>query len=201
MAKTKRRVGKQDKILKAIGGLTEVVQQLVNLEVDRRAKTDHGSNGQQRVQSVSSVRAHVEKVGTGAPVARRAGEDAGPRRDVGTSVEARRRAEEAALNQGVENAVSSYRPANDPIGIPARNTQVKVLYHADEPIFCTECKEKIYVTTQEMTTAHTVKDLAVLLEPYSDAIPKLTEETIVDTKGGVRMPCPRCQAPWGVVVL
>lgn len=200
MAKRKA-VDKQDKILKAVEGLTQVVQQLVNLEVNRSGSTDHGSNGLEGVQSVSSVRKNVAQARVGAPVARRAGEDVRPRRDAGSGLEARKRAEEAALNQGVENAVSSYRPANDPIGLPPRNVQVKVLYGADEPVFCSECKEQIYVTLDEITTAHTVKDLVRLLDPYSEAYAKLTEDTPVDTKGGVRMPCPRCEAPWGVVVL
>lgn len=196
----RKKVTKEDKILKAIGGLTEVVQLLVNKEIQHEQNNLRG-DGRQGVRDVSGVRADAEKAGGGPSAARSGGESAGPRGDVRASIEARKRAEEQALNQGVENAVSSYRPANDPVGLPPRNQQVKLLYAEGETIVCQSCKKPHYTVYKDITTAHKVADLMDLLGPYSDAVNKLTVDTPVNQKNGVSLPCDLCGEEWGVVIL
>lgn len=196
----RRKMSKNDQILKAIGGLTEAVQLLVNKEIKHGESSLRG-DGREGVPTVSSLRADAAKVRAGLSVARPVGTQPSPRGNDGAGYEARRRAEEQALNQGVENAVSSYRPANDPLGLPARSVQVKLVWGEGEKLACGACKKVNYVAAKDITTTHRVVDLIDLLLPYSEAVPALTAETPVNQNNGVSIPCQLCGEEWGVVIL
>lgn len=107
---------------------------------------------------------------------------------------------EAALNSGVDAAVSSYRPPDAPTGPPSRDSEEKLIWDVDDVIPCQSCKEPVYYVRKKLTTRTKISELKDALDPYSDKVPKLNDQTPVKSVGGVAFNCPICIKPMSVIV-
>jgi hypothetical protein len=119
----------------------------------------------------------------------------------GEDVEARKRADEKALNEGVHAAVSSYSPPGHTVSVPPRSQQEKTLYRSGEIVMCGACDAPVYEVRDEITTLTRLATLKELLLPYSDKVPALTADTKMHTMNGAAFDCPLCGKEGGVPLI
>jgi len=115
--------------------------------------------------------------------------------------EARRRAEETALNSGVGGVVSSFSPPGHETEVPPHHMQEKNLYEIGDSVTCQNCEEPVYEVREKITTQTKIANLKSSLLPYSDKVPALTAGTKIRTVGGVAFDCPLCGKEDGVPLI